>query len=65
MVTKRHLGIAFTTSGALVLIAVVLTELLGAGNYSGIGPYQLLALIGGIVALIVGLTLIPLGDKPA
>lgn len=65
MITKRQLGIGLALLGAVVLIGTFLVDVVGAGNFSGIGPYQRLALAGGAAVLIIGLTLIPLGDKPA
>ena len=65
MVTKRQLGIGLSLLGALVFIGTLAIDWLGAGNFSGIGPYQRLSLIGAGLTFLVGLTLIPLGDKPA
>jgi hypothetical protein len=65
MVTKRQLGIGLSVIGGISLIGTILVDMVGAGNFSGIGPYQALALAGGAVLLLIGLTLIPLGDKPA
>jgi hypothetical protein len=65
MVTKRQLGIGLSAIGALIFMGTILVDLVGAGNFSGIGPYQRLALIGSGLTFLVGLTLLPLGDKPA
>ena len=65
MITKRQLGIGLAAIGAITIIGTFIVDLVGAGNFSGIGPYQLMALIGGGLAVVVGLSLIPLGDKPA
>ena len=40
-------------------------EWLGAGNFQGIGPLQRLALIGAGAIVLVGISLIPLGNRPA
>jgi len=65
MITKRQLGFGLSTIGVLIFIGTILVDLVGAGNFSGIGPYQRIALIGGGLSFLVGLTLLPLGDKPA
>ena len=65
MITKRQLGYGLMTIGALVFIGTYLVDWLGVGNFSGIGPYQRLALIGAGLTFFLGLTLLPLGDRPA
>ena len=65
MVTKRQLGIGLMTIGALAFIGTFAVDLLGAGNFSGVGPYQRLALIGAGLTFILGMTLLPLGDRSA
>ena len=37
----------------------------GAGQFQGIGPTQQLALVGAGIAIVIGITLLPLGDRPA
>ena len=64
-ISKRQLGIALAAIGAVGALAVLAVDLLQAGNQSGIGPAQAMALLIMIITLIVGLTLIPLGDAPA
>jgi hypothetical protein len=65
MVSKRQLGIGLMIIGTLVFIGTLAVDLLGAGNFSGIGPYQRLALIGSGLTFFMGMTLLPLGDRPA
>jgi hypothetical protein len=65
MITKKQLGIGLSVIGALILVGTFLIDLIGAGNFSGIGPYQQLALLGAGLMILVGLSLIPLGDRPA
>jgi hypothetical protein len=63
--TKRMVGIALLLLGLAIAGSTVAVDLIGAGRWGGLGPAQQLALIvGGIVAL-TGLSLIPLGDRPA
>jgi hypothetical protein len=65
MITKRQLGYSLMIIGVLIFIGSFLIDWLGAGNFSGIGPYQRMALLGSILTFFVGLTLLPLGDRPA
>ncbi len=63
--TKRMVGIALLLLGLAIAGGTVAVDWVGAGRWGGLGPAQQLALIvGGIVAL-TGLSLIPLGDRPA
>lgn len=63
--TKRQLGLLFISLGILLAVALFAADLLGASQFGGIGPMQRLALAGAIVLTIVGITLLPLGDRPA
>ena len=65
MITKRQMGIGFTVGGLIALIAILAVDILRAGNFEGIGPMQSMALIVAILLVLIGLTLIPLGDRPA
>jgi Zn-dependent protease with chaperone function len=65
MITKRHLGITLLAAGLLAIVGVLLVDLLGAGEFSGIGPAQRWALAGAAVVALLGAGLIPLGDRPA
>jgi hypothetical protein len=65
MITKRQLGIGFILLGVVAIIATFAVDWLGAGNFQGIGPAQRLALMGAGLVIVVGLTLLPLGDRPA
>lgn len=40
-------------------------DFVGAGQFQGIGPAQQLAMLASGVVILVGLSLLPLGDKPA
>jgi hypothetical protein len=65
MVTKRQLGLLFILLGIGAAGAMVAIDLLGAGQFQGIGPAQRRALLVAGLAVVVGLTLLPLGDRPA
>ncbi len=64
-VTKRQLGIAFVAIGIVGILGVLAIDILQVGRQGGIGPAQAFALFVMVALLIVGLTLIPLGDAPA
>jgi hypothetical protein len=65
MVTKRHLGILLLAAGLVVILGALAVDLLGAGEFSGIGPVQRWALAGGALLALLGASLVPLGDRPA
>ncbi len=65
MITKRQLGLMIAGLGALAFLAILAVDLLRAGDYQGIGPAQRTALIAVSGFFLLGLTLIPLGDRPA
>lgn len=63
--TKRQLGIIFILLGVGAAVAMFMIDILGAGQFQGIGPAQRRALLMAALAVVVGLTLWPLGDRPA
>jgi hypothetical protein len=65
MVSKRQLGIGIAAMGLLVALGILAMDWVGAGNEAGIGPLQRLALLAAGASFILGLTLIPLGNRPA
>jgi len=65
MISKRQLGAGIAAFGLILGLAILSVDWLGAGNEMGIGPSQRLALVAAGALLILGVTLIPLGDRPA
>ncbi len=63
--TKRQLGYAFIALGVVAAIGSFANDVLGAGDFQGIGPSQRLALLAAGVIVLVGFSLLPLGDRPA
>jgi hypothetical protein len=65
MITKRQLGISMILAGVLGTMLLFVLDWLGTSDFVGIGPTQrMLLLLAGSV-ILVGLTLLPLGDRPA
>jgi hypothetical protein len=65
MITKKLLGLFFSIFGILLAVGLLALEWLGAGKFQGIGPLQRLALLGALAIFLVGISLVPLGDRPA
>ncbi len=65
MVTKRQLGLLFIVLGIGAAVALFAIDLLGAGQFEGIGPAQRQALLAAGAVVLLGLSLWPLGDRPA
>jgi hypothetical protein len=63
--TKRQLGLLFIGVGVAAVFALFALDFLRAGQYQGIGPAQKQAMVVAGLAVLVGLTLLPLGDRPA
>ncbi len=64
IITKRMLGALLIALGALAFIGIILLDAL-RGTLGDFGPAQLLALVGSLGVCLVGLSLLPLGDRPA
>lgn len=62
--TKRQLGGLCMALGALAFIGLLGLDLVTGGD-GGIGPAQRIALGLAVVLVLLGLTLIPLGDDAA
>lgn len=65
MVTKRQLGLLFILAGLGAVLAMFAIDLIGAGQFQGIGPAQRRALIVAVLIVLVGVSLLPLGNRPA
>lgn len=65
MITKRMLGIGFILLGLLGVAVMFVRDLTGSAEFEGIGPTQRLAILAGGAVVLVGLSLLPLGDRPA
>lgn len=63
--TKRQLGYLFIAVGGAGIVGLFAIDLVGAGQFNGIGPAQRLGLLAAGAVILLGLTLLPLGDKPA
>jgi hypothetical protein len=63
--TKRQLSWLMLAAGSILAIASVGTYLLGLGQFSGFGPAKQQMLGLGVWLLLFGVTLLPLGDRPA
>jgi uncharacterized membrane protein len=65
MITKRQLGVGIAIFGLILGLAILAVDWLGAGNEMGIGPSHRLALVAAGALFVFGMTLIPLGNRPA
>ncbi len=63
--TKKQLGLVLIALGISGILSMFVMDWAGAGQFQGIGPAQRIAMIGAGFVIIVGLSLLPLGDKPA
>jgi hypothetical protein len=63
--SKRLLGLFMLLGGVSAFFGILAVDLIDAGREGGIGPAQQIALIAALVTSLIGLTLIPLGDRPA
>jgi hypothetical protein len=63
IITKRFLGIVILAAGILGFVGLlVLDAVRGGGDF---GPTQQLGLVACVGLALLGLSLIPLGDRPA
>lgn len=63
--TKRQLGWLMVAAGSALAAVTLGIDLVGAGRFNGLGPAQQQALGLGLLLLLFGVTLLPLGDRPA
>lgn len=64
VITKRQLGLLLVVVGVVGLVGILGLDLI-RGGAQDFGPTQQLGVVGGVLFIVVGLTLLPLGDKPA
>jgi hypothetical protein len=65
MVTKRQLGIIVVVLALLGVVGLIGVDLIGVGEWSGFGPLQQIGVGLGGMAIVVGVILILLGNRPA
>ena len=65
IITKRDLGFILIGLGIIGSAGILLVDRLGVGKDSALGPLQTAALIFGAFTVLAGLSLIPLGNRPA
>lgn len=63
--TKRQLGWLILILGAGLVLVSLGVDLVGAGKFNGLGPAQQQLIGAGVLIALFGLTLLPLGDRPA
>ncbi len=63
--TKRQLGILLIMMGVTAVAGLLALDLMRAGQHQGIGPAQKQAMLAAGVVVMLGLTLLPLGNRPA
>lgn len=63
--TKRHLGLLLLISGVAGFAAILAIDIVDVGREGGIGPAQQIALGAAVLAVLVGLTLIPISSQDA
>lgn len=62
--TKRHLGVMLTAAGVILLAATFAAEAVNSQS-AGLGTMQKLGIVLGVASTLAGLTLLPLGSRPA
>ncbi len=65
MITKRQLGFGILIAGFLTGIALFVKDFVGLAEFAGVGPLERNLYITAIILILLGLSLIPLGNKPA
>jgi hypothetical protein len=65
VITKRLLGLGFILLGGGAIVGMLALNLLGLTAHSGIGPAQQRAMLAAAVAIVIGISLLPLGSQEA
>jgi hypothetical protein len=63
--TKRQLGWLLLGGGSLLILVSLGADLIGAGQFNGLGPAQKQAIAAGMGLCVLGLTFLPFGHRPA
>jgi hypothetical protein len=63
--TKRQLGWLIVLAGAGLAVVTLAANLFGLGHFNGFGPAKQMALVAAAAVVLFGLSLLPLGDRPA
>jgi hypothetical protein len=63
VITKQLLGLGFILLGGAAIVGMLALNLLGLTAHSGIGPAQQRAMLAAAVMIVVGVTLLPLGNR--
>ena len=61
--TKRLLGFLLLVGGIAAFAAILSVDVIDVGRQGGIGPAQRIALGVAVLIALIGLTLIPIGDR--
>jgi hypothetical protein len=59
------LGLLIVAGGVLLAAVTLAVNLFGLGHFNGFGPAKQLALLGAGAIVLFGLSLVPLGNRPA
>lgn len=65
MITKRMVGIGLAVFSLIGIAGVIAVDSVGAGKWNGFGPAQQQAIAACAITALIGLSLVPLGDRPA
>lgn len=63
--TKRQLGWLILSLGTVLVLMSLGVDIVGAGQFNGLGPAQRQLIGAGVLIALFGLSLLPLGDRPA
>jgi hypothetical protein len=63
--SKRQLGQLLAVGGLLGFAAILAIDIVNIGREGGVGPAQQAALAVMAAAVLLGVSLLPLGDDPA
>lgn len=62
---KRALGMALVAIGGVIALGTLAADWLEMSEHVGLGSVQRAGLMGGVALVLVGASLLPLGDRPA